>query len=134
MAPMSGSRSWLGQTRTLRSAPNATGIGAAMVAAEGGVRSNAAGLYRGHVMLPEPAGGLTLTRRCADVPFPTLPGQAPARLGASPVMPYAQLNSVKLYYERAGLGDPPLLFVPGWCCDQRFYAPQFEHFQKAHDV
>jgi pimeloyl-ACP methyl ester carboxylesterase len=49
-------------------------------------------------------------------------------------MPYAQLNGLKLYYERAGLGDPPLLFVPGWCCDQRFYAPQVEHFQTAHDV
>jgi pimeloyl-ACP methyl ester carboxylesterase len=49
-------------------------------------------------------------------------------------MPYAQLNGLKLCYERAGLGDPPLLFVPGWCCDQRFYAPQVEHFQQAHDV
>ena len=42
-------------------------------------------------------------------------------------MPYAELGAVRLYYERGGDG-PELLFVPGWCCDHTFYAPQFDHF------
>ena len=37
-----------------------------------------------------------------------------------------------LYYERAGSGDPELLFVPGWCCDHSAFQPQFDHFGRAH--
>jgi pimeloyl-ACP methyl ester carboxylesterase len=43
-------------------------------------------------------------------------------------------SGVKLHYVDAGTGDPPLLFVHGWCCDHTFYEPQFEHFKSRHRV
>jgi pimeloyl-ACP methyl ester carboxylesterase len=49
-------------------------------------------------------------------------------------MPYARRDDLSLYYERAGDGDPPVVFVPGWCCDTGFYRPQFDHFAAAHAV
>jgi pimeloyl-ACP methyl ester carboxylesterase len=49
-------------------------------------------------------------------------------------MPYAERDGLKLYYEREGSGDLELLFVPGWCCDHTFFAPQFDHFKGAHTV
>jgi pimeloyl-ACP methyl ester carboxylesterase len=49
-------------------------------------------------------------------------------------MPYADVAGVKLYYERAGAGDPELLFVPGWCCDHTAFQPQFDHFSQTHAV
>jgi pimeloyl-ACP methyl ester carboxylesterase len=27
-----------------------------------------------------------------------------------------------------------LLFVPGWCCDHTFFAPQFDYFKSTHTV
>lgn len=39
-----------------------------------------------------------------------------------------------LAYERHGAGDPPLVFVPGWCCDRTLFAPQIEHFSRSHRV
>ena len=48
-------------------------------------------------------------------------------------MPYAQREGLRLYYERDGQGDE-LLFVPGWCCDHRFFAPQFDYFKRTHAV
>lgn len=41
---------------------------------------------------------------------------------------------VKLAFEEHGAGDPPLVFVPGWCCDRTFFAPQVEHFRRSHRV
>ena len=49
-------------------------------------------------------------------------------------MPYAEVEGVKLYYERAGSGDPELLFLPGWCCDHTAFQPQFDHFAREHAV
>ena len=49
-------------------------------------------------------------------------------------MPYAEVDGVRLYYERAGSGDPELVFVPGWCCDHTAFQPQFDHFSHAHAV
>lgn len=49
-------------------------------------------------------------------------------------MPYAELADVRLYYERAGSGEPELLFVPGWCCDHTAFRPQLDHFAHAHAV
>jgi len=49
-------------------------------------------------------------------------------------VPYADLDGLKLYYERAGSGDPELLFVPGWCCDHTVFQPQFDHFAGRHAV
>src|SRR5262245_66460291 len=49
-------------------------------------------------------------------------------------MPHANVAGLSLYYERAGSGDPELLFVPGWCCDHTAFRPQFEHFAREHAV
>ena len=43
-------------------------------------------------------------------------------------------EDLKLYYERAGTGEPELLFVPGWCCDHTAFQPQFDHFARTHAV
>jgi len=49
-------------------------------------------------------------------------------------MPYADVEGLRLHYERTGDGDPELLFVPGWCCDGSAFQPQFDHFGQAHAV
>src|SRR6478672_4462601 len=49
-------------------------------------------------------------------------------------MPYADLGDVRLYYERAGSGEPELLFIPGWCCQHTAFQPQFDHFARTHTV
>ncbi len=49
-------------------------------------------------------------------------------------MPYAEIDGLTLYYERAGSGDPELLFVHGWCCDHTAFGPQFDHFAQTHTV
>jgi pimeloyl-ACP methyl ester carboxylesterase len=43
-------------------------------------------------------------------------------------------DGVRLCYDEAGSGGPPLLFVHGWCCDHTYFAPQFEHFRRTHRV
>ena len=37
-------------------------------------------------------------------------------------------DGVALCYEEAGEGEPPVLLAHGWCCDNTYFAPQFEHF------
>src|SRR5918994_7693267 len=49
-------------------------------------------------------------------------------------MPHARRNNVELFYEQAGSGEPPFVFVHGWCCDRTFFAPQFDHFRQSHQV
>jgi len=49
-------------------------------------------------------------------------------------MPYAKRDDLNLFYEREGSGDPPFLFVHGWCCDRTFFKPQFDHFKFSHTV
>jgi pimeloyl-ACP methyl ester carboxylesterase len=49
-------------------------------------------------------------------------------------MPHADVGGLTLYYERAGTGQPELLFVPGWCCDHTAFQPQFDHFAQRHSV
>ncbi len=49
-------------------------------------------------------------------------------------MPYAGLDDLSLYYERAGSGEPELVFVHGWCCDRTAFQPQFDHFARTHAV
>jgi pimeloyl-ACP methyl ester carboxylesterase len=49
-------------------------------------------------------------------------------------VPCAELDGLRLYYDRAGTGEPELLFVHGWCCDRTAFWPQFEHFAQAHVV
>jgi pimeloyl-ACP methyl ester carboxylesterase len=50
------------------------------------------------------------------------------------VMAYADLDGLKLYYERSGSGEPELLFVHGWCCDHTAFQPQFDHFSTTNAV
>jgi pimeloyl-ACP methyl ester carboxylesterase len=50
------------------------------------------------------------------------------------VVPYAKVNGVSLYYERAGSGERELLFVPGWCCDHTACEPQFDYFSDSYAV
>jgi pimeloyl-ACP methyl ester carboxylesterase len=41
---------------------------------------------------------------------------------------------LRLAYDAAGDGDPPMIFVHGWCCDRSYFAPQFEQFATSHAV
>ena len=41
---------------------------------------------------------------------------------------------LRLAYETAGAGDPPMIFVHGWACDRSYFAPQFRHFAAGHAV
>ncbi len=43
-------------------------------------------------------------------------------------------NGVKLFYDQAGEGEPPMVLVHGWCCDHTYFAPQAEHFRRHHRV
>jgi len=49
-------------------------------------------------------------------------------------MAFAERSGLRLYYQHEGAGDPPLVFVHGWCCDHTFFQPQFEHFRESHAV
>lgn len=41
---------------------------------------------------------------------------------------------IRLHFIDGGAGDPPLVFVPGWCCDHTFFQPQFDHFKRSNRV
>jgi pimeloyl-ACP methyl ester carboxylesterase len=44
-------------------------------------------------------------------------------------------DGVNLLYEKTAGGDPPILFVHGWCCDHSYFAPQFERYaERGHRV
>ena len=49
-------------------------------------------------------------------------------------MPDVTRDGVCLAYALEGSGDPPLVFVPGWCCDRSFFRPQVDHFAATHAV
>ena len=49
-------------------------------------------------------------------------------------MAYAVRDGVRLFYTDQGAGDPPLLFVHGWCCDHTHWRAQLPAFQRAHRV
>jgi pimeloyl-ACP methyl ester carboxylesterase len=49
-------------------------------------------------------------------------------------VPFAELDGVRLYYERAASSGPELLFIPGWCCDHTAFQPQFDYFSGPHGV
>jgi pimeloyl-ACP methyl ester carboxylesterase len=62
-------------------------------------------------------------------------GAAAAREGQGVAMTeFVSAEGVRLAYDTAGAGDPPMIFVHGWCCDRSYFAPQFEHFATAHAV
>jgi pimeloyl-ACP methyl ester carboxylesterase len=41
-------------------------------------------------------------------------------------------DGVNLYYTDQGTGDPPLLFVHGWCCNSSHFQPQVDFFSRDH--
>ena len=43
-------------------------------------------------------------------------------------------DGVRIAYEEDGTRDAPIVFVHGWCCDHRYFAPQFAHFSARHRV
>jgi len=47
---------------------------------------------------------------------------------------FAVRDGIDLAYETCGAGDPPIVFVHGWSCDQTYFAPQVEHFARDHAV
>ena len=49
-------------------------------------------------------------------------------------MPHATVNGTQLYYERAGAGAPPLVFVHGFGCAHEDWQPQVEAFGARHMV
>jgi pimeloyl-ACP methyl ester carboxylesterase len=49
-------------------------------------------------------------------------------------MAIIERDGIKLFYEDAGTGDPPLVFVHGWTCDHTYFAPQAEAFAGTHRV
>jgi pimeloyl-ACP methyl ester carboxylesterase len=49
-------------------------------------------------------------------------------------MPHATVNGTQLYYERAGAGAPPLVFVHGFGCAHEDWQPQVEAFGGRHMV
>ena len=49
-------------------------------------------------------------------------------------MSFIRREGLSLYYEREGSGDPPIVFVHGWCCDHTAFQPQIEHFREKHTV
>ena len=46
----------------------------------------------------------------------------------------ATLDGVKLAYLDTGAGDPPLLFIHGWCCDHTYWRDQIPEFAQQHRV
>jgi pimeloyl-ACP methyl ester carboxylesterase len=44
------------------------------------------------------------------------------------MMQSVERDGVKLCYREAAGAGPALLLIHGWCCDQGYFAPQFEHF------
>jgi pimeloyl-ACP methyl ester carboxylesterase len=49
-------------------------------------------------------------------------------------MPNARRDGLSLYYEQEGNGDPPLVFIHGWCCNHAFFQPQVDYFKTSHTV
>ena len=47
---------------------------------------------------------------------------------------FVSVDGIRLAYETAGAGDPPMIFVHGWCCDRSYFAPQLQHFAAGHVV
>jgi len=45
-----------------------------------------------------------------------------------------EADSGTLAYDLAGHGNPPLVFLHGWCGNRSFFAPQFDHFSATHRV
>lgn len=49
-------------------------------------------------------------------------------------MPATTIDGVRLVYDEAGAGAPPLLFVHGWAGNRGNFGPQLAHFAAGHRV
>jgi pimeloyl-ACP methyl ester carboxylesterase len=47
---------------------------------------------------------------------------------------FATVGDVRLFYTDTGAGDPPVLFVHGWCCDSHDWSWQLDAFSSSHRV
>jgi pimeloyl-ACP methyl ester carboxylesterase len=47
---------------------------------------------------------------------------------------FASARDARLAYDAAGAGDPPMIFVHGWCCDRSYFDPQVTRFSASHAV
>jgi len=47
---------------------------------------------------------------------------------------FASVPGGRLAYDAAGAGDPPMIFVHGWCGDRSHFAPQVTRFSASHAV
>jgi pimeloyl-ACP methyl ester carboxylesterase len=47
---------------------------------------------------------------------------------------FASARDARLAYDAAGAGDPPMIFVHGWCCDRSHFDPQVTRFSARHAV
>ena len=50
------------------------------------------------------------------------------------VAEHVSVAGIRLVYDTAGAGDPPMIFIHGWGCDRSFFAPQFARFAAGHAV
>ena len=49
-------------------------------------------------------------------------------------MPYLELQGIRLFYERQGDGNPPLVFVHGFACSHDDWQPQVDFFRRRQCV
>lgn len=49
-------------------------------------------------------------------------------------MPYLELDTARVYHERSGAGDPPLVLVHGFTCAHEDWVRQVAHFAPRHTV
>jgi pimeloyl-ACP methyl ester carboxylesterase len=49
-------------------------------------------------------------------------------------MSIAAVNGARLFYSLSGKGSPPIVLVPGWCCDQSSMAPLAERLRESRRV
>jgi len=49
-------------------------------------------------------------------------------------MPYLELQGIRLFYERQGDGNPPLVFVHGYACSHEDWQPQVDFFRTRQSV
>ncbi len=49
-------------------------------------------------------------------------------------MPRLDRDGVRIFYEEAGAGNPPMVFLHGWSCDHTYFAPQFDYYRGEHRV
>jgi pimeloyl-ACP methyl ester carboxylesterase len=45
-----------------------------------------------------------------------------------------RLNGARICYEEDGTRAQPIVFVHGWCCNHRYFGPQYGHFAARHHV